>query len=316
MQTTEITYPSHDGTSTVHATLWEPDDAARPDFRPRAVVQLVHGMLEHAGRYERFARFLVGEGFVVCGNDHIGHGRTAPSASELGHMPVQGGEDVLVADVHELRRLVGERHPGVPYVIFGHSMGSFVTRAYLTREGDGVAAAVICGTGQQPRPLSAAGQVIPRLIAAARGERHRSRLVDSLGAGGFARKVPGARTPDDWIAVDRAVVDAFRADELSGQMFTVGAYATLSSLVAEATSARLARRVPKGLPMLFVAGDGDPVGDFGRGVARAAEQYRLAGVGHVELRLYPGVRHEILNEGSCRDEVMADIVEFLGRQGL
>ena len=316
MRTSTLSYASADGRSRTHALLWEPDDSALPDFRPRAVVQLVHGMAEHVGRYEPFARFLVRSGFVACGEDHVGHGRTAPAREDLGHMPIRGGKDVLLADVHQLRKLVSARYPGIPYVIFGHSMGSFVTRAYLTREGDGVAAAVICGTGQQPRPLSAAGQVIPRLIAAARGERHRSRLVDSLGAGGFARKVPGARTPDDWIAVDRAVVDAFRADELSGQMFTVGAYATLSSLVAEATSARLARRVPKGLPMLFVAGDGDPVGDFGRGVARAAEQYRLAGVGHVELRLYPGVRHEILNEGSCRDEVMADIVEFLGRQGL
>lgn len=316
MHTTTLTYASADGRSRSHAVLWEPDGAALPDFRPRAVVQLVHGMAEHVGRYEPFAEFLVNSGFVVCGEDHVGHGRTAPSPEDLGHMPLRGGRDVLLADVHQLRRTVTGHYPDAPYAIFGHSMGSFVTRAYLTREGDGVAAAVICGTGQQPRLLSAAGEVIPRLIAAVRGERHRSRFIDSLGAGGFARKVADARTADDWIAADRAVVDAFRADDLCGRMFTVGAYATLSSLVADATSARLARRVPKGLPMLFVAGEGDPVGDFGRGVRRAADEYRAAGVKDVELVLYPGARHEILNESSCRDQVMADVLDYLTRRGL
>lgn len=315
MQTTEITYPSHDGTSTVHATLWEPDDAVRPDFRPRAVVQLVHGMLEHVGRYERFARFLVGEGFVVCGNDHIGHGRTALSTSELGHMPIKGGEDVLVADVHELRRLVGERHPGVPHVIFGHSMGSFVTRVYLTRHGEGVCSAILCGTGQQPRILSVGGRAITALIGAVRGEHAYSGLVHALGDGAYS-KIEGARTPLDWLATDPDVVDDFIQDPLCGETFTVGGYHTLSSLVADATDARLARKVPRELPMLFVAGAEDPVGDCGRGVDAAAAEYRSAGVAHVEERLYPGVRHEILNERAVRDQVMADVSDFLSRQGL
>lgn len=314
MQTTTISYPSHDNASTIRALVWEPDDAARPDFSPRAVVQIVHGMSEHVERYAPFAEFLVGRGFVVCANDHVGHGKTA-GERDLGHMPLANGADVLVEDVHALREKVCERYPHARHVMFGHSMGSFVTRVYLTRHADGLSAAILCGTGQQPRIQTVAGRVITRLIAQIRGERHVSRFVDSLGAGAYGRAIKDARTDVDWISSDPDVVDEYIADPLCGQSFTVGAYATLASLVADATDARLARRVPKDLPLLFVAGAEDPVGDCGRGVARAVDEYRNAGVRLVEMGIYPGARHEILNE-PCHEAVWHDVEEFLARQGI
>lgn len=314
MQTTTISYPSHDNASTIRALVWEPDDAARPDFLPRAVVQIVHGMSEHVERYAPFAEFLVGRGFVVCANDHVGHGKTA-GEHDLGHMPLANGADVLVEDVHALREKVCERYPHARHVMFGHSMGSFVTRVYLTRHADGLSAAILCGTGQQPRIQTVAGRVITRLIAQIRGERHVSRFVDSLGAGAYGRAIKDARTDVDWISSDPDVVDEYIADPLCGQPFTVGAYATLASLVADATDARLARRVPKDLPLLFVAGAEDPVGDCGRGVARAVDEYRNAGVRLVEMGIYPGARHEILNE-PCHEAVWHDVEEFLARQGI
>lgn len=314
MQTTTISYPSHDNASTTRALVWEPDDAARPDFSPRAVVQIVHGMSEHVERYAPFAEFLVGRGFVVCANDHVGHGKTA-GERDLGHMPLANGADVLVEDVHALREKVCERYPHARHVMFGHSMGSFVTRVYLTRHADGLSAAILCGTGEQPRIQAVAGRVITRLIAQIRGERHVSRFVDSLGAGAYGRAIKDARTDVDWISSDPDVVDEYIADPLCGQPFTVGAYATLASLVADATDARLARRVPKDLPLLFVAGAEDPVGDCGRGVARAVDEYRNAGVRLVEMGIYPGARHEILNE-PCHEAVWHDVEEFLARQGI
>lgn len=314
MQTTTISYPSHDNASTIRALVWEPDDAARPDFSPRAVVQIVHGMSEHVERYAPFAEFLVGRGFVVCANDHVGHGKTA-GERDLGHMPLANGADVLVEDVHALREKVCERYPHARHVMFGHSMGSFVTRVYLTRHADGLSAAILCGTGQQPRIQTIAGRVITRLIAQIRGERHVSRFVDSLGAGAYGRAIKDARTDVDWISSDPDVMDEYIADPLCGQPFTVGAYATLASLVADATDARLARRVPKDLPLLFVAGAEDPVGDCGRGVARAVDEYRNAGVRLVEMGIYPGARHEILNE-PCHEAVWHDVEEFLARQGI
>lgn len=314
MQTTTLSYPSHDNASTIRALVWEPDDAARPDFSPRAVVQIVHGMSEHVERYAPFAEFLVGRGFVVCANDHVGHGKTA-GERDLGHMPLANGADVLVEDVHALREKVCERYPHAHHVMFGHSMGSFVTRVYLTRHADGLSAAILCGTGQQPRIQTVAGRVITRLTAQIRGERHVSRFVDSLGAGAYGRAIKDARTDVDWISSDPDVVDEYIADPLCGQPFTVGAYATLASLVADATDARLARRVPKELPLLFVAGAEDPVGDCGRGVARAVDEYRNAGVRLVEMGIYPGARHEILNE-PCHEAVWHDVEEFLARQGI
>lgn len=314
MQTTTISYPSHDNASTIRALVWEPGDAARPDFSPRAVVQIVHGMSEHVERYAPFAEFLVGRGFVACANDHVGHGKTA-GEHDLGHMPLANGADVLVEDVHALRKKVCERYPHACHVMFGHSMGSFVTRVYLTRHADGLSAAILCGTGQQPRIQTVAGRVITRLIAQIRGERHVSRFVDSLGAGAYGRAIKDARTDVDWISSDPDVVDEYIADPLCGQPFTVGAYATLASLVADATDARLARRVPKDLPLLFVAGAEDPVGDCGRGVARAVDEYRNAGVRLVEMGIYPGARHEILNE-PCHEAVWHDVEEFLARQGI
>lgn len=315
MQTTTLTYPSHDGTSTIRALVWEPDDAARPDLSPRAVVQLVHGMSEHVERYAPFAEFLVAHGFVVCANDHVGHGKTACSADDLGHMPLEMGEDALVEDVHALREKVRERYPGTRHVMFGHSMGSFVTRVYLTRHAEGLSAAILCGTGQQPRTQTVAGRVLTRLLAALRGERHRSRLIDSMGAGAYGRAIKDARTSVDWIATDPDVVDEYIADPLCGQTFTVGAYGVLASLVADATDTRLARRVPRDLPLLFIAGAEDPVGECGRGVSRAVDEYRNAGLRLVEKTIYPGARHEILNE-PIRETVWADVEAFLARQGV
>lgn len=157
MKTTTLNYASRDGESTICALVWEPDEVASGGEAPRGLIQLVHGMSEHVERYAGFASFLCEQGFVVCANDHIGHGKTVSSAEDLGHMPLEAGEDVLIADVQTLRETVLDRLSvqcdmrvsGIPYVIFGHSMGSFVTRVFLTRHAFGVRAAVLCGTGHQ-----------------------------------------------------------------------------------------------------------------------------------------------------------------------
>ena len=254
-----IGFLSHDGTSTIKGLVWEPE-RTRGSRRvaPRGVIQIVHGMVEHVGRYDEFARFLVEQGFVVCAADHIGHGKSVASADELGCLPVDGKE-TLIEDVHELRKTVTARYSRqTPYIMFGHSMGSFVTRAYLARHGEDVAAAVICGTGQQPLVLSKAGNALA----------------------------------------------------LCGAMFSVGGYATLTDLTGEVVSPSCAAKVPKGLPVLFVAGAEDPVGACGKGVRAAANLLRRAGVQDVEVKLYEGMRHEILNEPG-RAQVYTEVVGWI-----
>lgn len=323
MKTTTITYASRDNTSTVRALMWEPDEVASGGEAPRGLIQIVHGMSEHVERYEGFALFLCDQGFAVCANDHVGHGKTVARAEDLGHMPLETGEDVLVADVQTLRELALERLStqcdmrvsGIPYVIFGHSMGSFITRVFLTRHAFGVRAAVLCGTGHQARALSGAGRALTRSLAKKHGERYVSALVDGLGAGAYGKAIKDAKTDVDWLATDAEVVAEYRRDPLCGRPFTVGAYHTLASLVSDATDVRLAKRVPHALPLLFIAGDQDPVGECGAGVHRAAEMYRRAGVERVCEKLYPGMRHEILNE-PVKDDVHRDVLTWLEHQGL
>ncbi|WP_102337598.1 alpha/beta fold hydrolase [Collinsella provencensis] len=323
MKTTTLTYPSRDGRSTVRALLWEPATVVAGSEAPRGLIQLVHGMAEHVERYAPFAAYLCEQGFAVCANDHVGHGKTVSSADELGHMPLEAGEDVLIADVHTLRKAALEvlakqadmRPSNIPYIIFGHSMGSFIARVYITRHALGVRAAVLCGTGQQPRALTQAGKTLTRLFARTRGEHHVSTLVDGLGAGAYGKQIEDAQTEVDWISTDPEVVAEYQRDPLCGQPFTVGAYHTLLSLVSDATDVRLARGIPHGLPLLFIAGSDDPVGECGAGVDRAVEMYRKAGIERVDEKLYDGARHEILNE-PIRDEVYADVNTWLAERGL
>jgi alpha-beta hydrolase superfamily lysophospholipase len=300
--------------------------------RPRAVLQIVHGAAEHIARYREFAAYLVQHGFVVCGEDHIGHGRTAVpedgagsqpghSLAQLSHMPKDGGRDILIGDVHRLRQLMSERYPQLPYFLLGHSMGSFIVRAYLGECGSGLdvdlgaplSGAVICGTGQQPALLSAFGNRAARILAALRGEDYRSRLLNGLGMGAFAKAVKQRRTVFDWLSYNQDNVDAYIADELSGKMFSVGAYATLTELTAEvvrpANLAHIARQSPD-LPLFFIAGADDPVGEMGAAVKRAYQSYADAGMRNLKLRIYPGARHELLNE-SIRAEVYADLLAWL-----
>lgn len=307
----ETSFLSADGRSTIRASVWLP--AGADTGRPRGVVQVVHGMAEHVGRYDEFARFLAGRGYLVCGDDHIGHGRSAEPGLR-GHVPLSAGADALVEDERRLHELVSGRVPAdVPYFLFGHSMGSFIARVYLSRHAEGLSGAVICGTGSVPAGLSRAGNALSRAIAALRGERHRSSLVDGMGAGAYARSVRGP-TGFEWLSRDEGNVERYLADEACGFMFTVGGYAALTSLTAESCSRAAARRVPRDLPLLFVSGAEDPVGDFGRGVRRAACLYLDAGGSDVSVRIYDGMRHEILNEGG-RGRVFRDVATWLEEHG-
>ena len=306
-----VSYPSKDRSTTIRACLWEPAVDGAP-VRPRAIVQIVHGMCEHIGRYDAFARFLAQQGFAVCGNDHVGHGASAADPSDFGHLPPREGKDILVADVCALRRLMQRRlGEDIPYFMFGHSMGSFIVRSYLARPcARDLSGAIVCGTGQQPRLLSAAGNLLARAIGRVAGPRRRSAFIDGMGAGAYGKRIPDARTPFDWLSTDPAVVDAYLADERCGFMFTVGGYAALTDLTGEIADPARVARVPHDMPLLFIAGEQDPVGDNGKGVRVAAQALRDAGVARVDEVLYPGMRHEILNEPE-RGRVMADVLAWL-----
>ncbi|MBR3690472.1 MAG: lysophospholipase [Eggerthellaceae bacterium] len=301
----EFSFPSADGVSTIHARWWLPVAA-----KPRAIVQLIHGMSEHIGRYDQFASFLVSCGFAVCGHDHIGHGRSVSSPEEFGCLPAKQGASIMVADAQRLRQIAAERFPGLKHFVFGHSMGSFVARSLVSKHGQGLAGAIICGTGNQALALSKAGNALANLLCKLRGPRSTSSLIHNMAIGAYAKAIKDAKTPNDWLSHDEKLVESYALDPLCGYMFSVSGYAALTKLTGEVVTPACAAGVPKDLPLLYIAGEQDPVGDCGKGVRAAARLVRSAGVNDVELIMYADMRHEILNEFG-KEKVYADVLEWL-----
>lgn len=299
-----IAFPSYDGRTTINAKAWFSEAALQGGVR--GIVQLVHGMTEHIERYDHFATYLVNCGYAVFAHDHIGHGKSVVTQDDWGFLPAKTGARVLVEDVHSLRGLAcafarerfGVEAPA--YVLFGHSMGSFVVRSYLARYGEGLAAAIICGTGNQPLVLSRAGNALARLLCAVRGERSYSNLIHGMADGAYAKKIPNAQTKLDWLSYERSNVERYLEDPACGFMFTVGGYATLTDLTGEVVQPSCAAKIPPDLPLLYIAGIEDPVGDCGEGVRAAAKLAEDAGVKDVTCVLYENMRHEVLNE--CEKE--------------
>ena len=309
-----LKYKSDDGKNTINAKIWtcaEFGSIEQPGTeKPKAIIQIVHGMAEYIDRYDDLASFFVKQGFLVCAEDHIGHGGTAASEADYGHMPVKGGKFILMRDVDALRKMVSAAFPEVPYVLYGHSMGSFIVRSYIARAGDGLAAVVLSGTGNVPEMLSNLGANLSRIFAKIRGERFRSKTIDDLGAGGYDKKIINPRTKLDWLSTDPAVVDKYIADPKCGFMFTVGGYATLLDMTGEVVTKECVDHTPKNLPCLFVAGEEDPVGDMGAGVRQAVALFESAGIETVDMILYPGMRHEIHNEIG-HEKVYEDVASWI-----
>lgn len=302
-----VQFDSTDGSSKVQGCIWRPED----ETNVRGIVQLVHGMSEHIKRYDHFARFLVSQGFIVCGHDHVGHGSSVESKDHWGIIKMPNGNDVLVEDVHVLRSLVKTTYPAdVPYIIFGHSMGSFIVRSYLARHGQGLGGAIICGTGFIPPATSKAGTTMAKLIAKVKGPHHKSNLLHSMGAGAYSKQIQDARTPLDWLSHNVENVERYIADEACGFMFSASGYAALTALTAEVCTPECAAKVPSDLPLLYIAGAEDPVGSNGEGVKQSYDLAVQAGSTDVTLKIFENMRHEILNETE-NDKVYAYILNWM-----
>lgn len=308
--------PSADGRTKVAGELWMPPASVKPVL----LVQLIHGMAEHILRYDAFARFLVAHGCVVVGHDHIGHGRSIPAdvspQQSWGVLAPNEGAEHLIADVQSVRLWADERFLAIPHVMFGHSMGSFVLRAFLGQHGSGLGGAIVCGTGWQPPAALMAGRLLTSAIGCMRSWDCRSGLVDSMAVGAYARAFADAEGGElAWLTRDESHRNRYRNDPASGFMFSVSAYHELFRLVSMAQNARIAQDIPAQLPIFLVAGADDPVGAMGKAVSKVADFMASCGVQDIERKLYPGARHEILNETNA-DEVMDDMVVWLRRKGL
>lgn len=303
----DFRFLSKDEKTKIHGVRWKPDDEAI-----YGVIQLVHGMQEYIGRYEEFAEFLTGHGFLVVGHDHLGHGESVRDTRYLGYFCKPHPSDVLVADMHQVTAITKRSYPGLPYFIFGHSMGSYLLRKYLTiysREVDG---AIICGTGSVPDASCYAGMAVCAMIATFRGWHYRSSFVKKSAFGkSYARFCMDGSVPENsWLCNDVARVKKYYSDPLCTFDFTLNGYLGLFSTVSYDNQEKYIRQIRADLPLFLISGSEDPVGDGGLGVKRVYQQYKKAGLGDVTMKLYEGDRHELVNEPD-RKAVFADIWEWI-----
>ncbi len=303
----EFTFPSSTGNNTVYARKCIPDGV------PRGIVQIAHGISEHIGRYEEFMEFLASNGFIAVGNDHLGHGKTVTDPADKGFFSEKDGWTHAVDDMDKLHDIMCEEYPGLPYINFGHSMGSFLTRTYLIRYPDKPDLAILCGTGHQAKAAVRAGLAFASATVNVQGARKTGEMLNSVAFGSYNKGYDNVRTPYDWISSDPEAVDTYIADPDCGGIATVGLFRDMMSGIDFITERDNIAKMNKELPVLFISGWADPVGENGKGVKRAYKAFCEAGMKYVHIKLYPGDRHELLHEKN-KDEVMNDILDWINKK--
>ena len=287
------------GAGKIHGCRWTPEES------PKAVVQIVHGIAEFIERYDEFAAYLNGLGFLVVAEDHMGHGQSVGENGIQGYF--HGGWFTAVEDTMTLLRETQAAYPDIPYVLFGHSMGSFMARTILCKYPDsGISAAVICGTGWQPAALLPPVTRFIEAVCRKDGEDKPSAFLENLVFGSYNRRVEHPRTAYDWLSRDAKIVDAYIAHPMCGFTPTAGLLREMMKGLTYIEKPAHLEAMKKDLPVFFVAGGDDPVGSYGKGVRHTVSQFRKAGMTDVSCRIYPLCRHEILNEIN-RQEIFEDI---------
>lgn len=300
----EFLFDSRDGKTKIHAVRWIPEG------KICCILQIVHGMAEYVERYEEFAMYLAKKGIMVTGEDHLGHGKSVPEHGTYGYFCEQDPATVVVRDVHRLKKMNQEEYPGIPYVILGHSMGSFVLRNYLFRYGTGIQGAIVCGTGSQPRALVKVCLFLEWVQQLFLGSTHVAGMIDRMAFGSYNKRIPDAKTKSDWLCTDETVVQKYVEDPQCGFTFTLNGFRTLFTLLDRLNCEDNLKRMPSELPVWFIAGKEDPVGNYGKGVHKAQEDFQRVGMERTALKLYENLRHEILNE-PIRHEIYEEIVSWL-----
>lgn len=301
----EFYFDSRDGEHKIHAIRWIPEAK-----KPVCVLQIVHGMSEHIDRYDDFANYLAGKGILVVGDDHLGHGKSVNPGESYGYFCKEDAPTVLVRDEHRLKKMMQEKNPGVPYLILGHSMGSFITRNYLMRYGSGIDGALIVGTGMQSKHALMFARALAAIEKVFCGEKHVSKLVDKAAFGVYNKKIEEPRTSFDWLSRNEDNVRKYIDDPLCGFIFTVNGFQTLFKLIYNLHDTEKLKKMPANLPIFFLAGAEDPVGNYGKSVETVYKSFREIGMENVQMKLYPKDRHELLNEVD-KEDVYADIYRWI-----
>ena len=266
--------------------------------QPRKHVHILHGMAEHIGRYQEFARFLAKRGFVVTGHDHRGHGRTAERNGTQGFFSEHNGFEQVVKDAEEVIKKVRTHFDDLPMVLLGHSMGSFIARRYiqLNSKSEELCRVVLSGTGGNPGIEGKAGLALASLLSKVKGKKVQSPLLGALTVGGFIKDFKDEGSKFAWLTSDREEVKKYEHDSMSGFASSNQFYVDLLKGLFLIHKKEEVNKIRKDLPVLLISGAQDPVGDYGKGVFSAAKQYQQAGMTDVTVYLAEGGRHELLHE--------------------
>lgn len=290
------------GAGKIHCCRWTPEGT------PKAVLQIVHGIAEFIERYDDFANYLTAQGFLVVAEDHMGHGQSINGDGIQGYF--HGGWFRAVEDTYYLLTETKKEYPDIPYILFGHSMGSFMARTILCKYPDsGITAAIICGTGWQPAFAMPAVIKLVEAVCKKVGETNPSEKLQGLVFGSYNAKVEHPRTPYDWLTRDKKIVDAYIAHPLCGFTASSGLLRDMMKGIHYIEQPQNLAAMRKDLPVFFISGGDDPVGSYGKGVRQTEDAFRKAGMTDVSVRIYPLCRHEILNEIN-KEEVYEDVAEF------
>ena len=295
--------PSNDGVHKLHVVVWQPNG------EPKAVLQLSHGMIEFIERYEGLAQYLNEQDILVIGNDHLGHGHTAGRDEDLGYFCPEHMRETVVKDLHTVTEYAKKEYPGIPYFLLGHSMGSFMARRYLMTYGDELTGAILCGTGEQTSATLFAGKTVAGILGAFKGQRYRSEFIRKTSFKGYNDRFE-KRTENDWLTKDQSIVDWYNGHKFCTFGFTINGYKTLFEVLTYIQKQENYNKIPKNLPVYMIAGEDDPVGNYGEGVKHIYQQYKDSGIKDISIKLYPNDRHEILNELD-KETVYADVADWI-----
>ncbi|MBE5881408.1 MAG: alpha/beta hydrolase [Lachnospiraceae bacterium] len=308
MRKEEFTFDSRDGKTKLYACKWIPEQE-----QPICIVQIIHGMREHIGRYEEFAQYLADRGVLVVGHDHLGHGKSVPIGETYGYFCENDAATVTVRDAHRLKKITEEQYPHIPYILLGHSMGSFMVRNYIAKYGTGIEGAILSGTGTPTKAELLFGMSLAKIIGTVRGWKYVSRMLIKLSSDSYMKGITDAKTEHDWLSRDDELIHKYAEDSLcTGYQFTVNGYHTLYDLAYRMQKKQNMQNIPKKLPILIVSGTEDPVGKKGLAPKKLYDDYLNLDLTKATLKLYNGARHEVLNEKD-RNKVFADLYSWVER---
>lgn len=302
MKTKEFSFKSATGVCRIHGCEFLPEGEVR------AVVIIHHGMAEHINRYADYVKHLTDMGYAVFMHDMANHGKSNQKTELLGYFGENDGYKNLVKDLKTVYDLAKKEFPDKKIIMFGHSMGSFIVRCFDCAYPGASDASVYMGTGGS-NPAAGMGRAISNLIASIKGSTYKSKMLDKITFGSFNKKTD-KKTSFDWLTRDSAIVQKYIDDDYCGFLFTVKGMNDLVNLNVWANSAECYNTVKKDLPILLVAGAEDPVGAYSKGINEVADKMKASGHTNVTVKLFPGCRHEVLNETN-RQEVYEGIDAFL-----